>query len=57
MTSIFSFVAGSSTQSRSFGSWLAEALVDFADGICRDGPAFQASAVDPLLDRDVRFGL
>ena len=40
-----------------FGQHFAEAAVDFADGVGRDGAALEAAAVDPLLDVDVRFGL
>ncbi len=40
-----------------FGQQFAEAAMDFADGVRRDGAALETAAVDPLLDRDVRFGL
>jgi hypothetical protein len=29
--------------------------MNFAEGVGSDGAAFQAAAVDPLLDRDVRL--
>ena len=38
------------------GQQFAEATVGLTDGIRCEGAAFEAAAVDPLLDRDVRFG-
>ena len=38
------------------GQRLAEAAMDFRDGVRGDGAAFEAAGVDPALDVDMRLG-
>src|SRR6266852_4084836 len=37
------------------GQQFAEAAMDLTDGVSRECAAFQIAAINPLLDRDVRF--